>query len=247
MPDRGHGLYRDQGIVLRGIKLGESDRILSVLTQSHGRIRVVAKGARKSKSRFGGRIDAFTHVDLQLYTGRELDILTQAEILGRFPRLRSDYASFTAAAAMADAVERTTPDRERNVRLFVLLRTGLHALEQGADDPGVLAYAFLVKAASLAGLHPVLQACVGCGGPAGSAFSMSAGGVVCPACTSRSDPRVSDGVLEAWTGLLAGTWEELRRLRLAPDVQRELPGLLLGFVQWQLDNRFRAFGLLASQ
>src|SRR3990172_7929554 len=112
------GLYRDQGIVLRGIRLGEADRILSVLTQSHGRIRVVAKGVRKMRSRFGARLDAFTHVDLLLYRGRELDIVTQADIVTRFPRLRRDYAAFTAAAAMADAVERMTPERERNVRLF---------------------------------------------------------------------------------------------------------------------------------
>ncbi|HVL80290.1 MAG TPA: DNA repair protein RecO [Actinomycetota bacterium] len=246
MRERGHALYRDQGIVLRGIKLGEADRILSVLTQNHGRIRVVAKGVRKSRSRFGGRIDTFTHVDLQLYPGRELDGITQAEIIKRYPRLRSDYRAFTAASAMADAVERTTPERERNVRLFVLLRSGLQALEDGAADPALLAYAFLAKAASVAGVHPMLDACTGCGGPDTVALSFSGGGVVCGSCAQRSDPRVSTPITDAWTSLLTDDWDTLRAGSLEAPVQRELSGLLLAFVQWQLDNRFRAFGLIGT-
>ena len=246
MRERGQGLYRDQGIVLRGIKLGEADRILSVLTQNHGRIRAVAKGVRKSKSRLGGRVDAFTHVDLQLYPGRELDIVTQAEILGRYPRLRAEYPAFTAAAAMADAVERTTAEWDRNVRLFVLLRSGLQALEDGATDPGLVAYAFLAKAAALAGVHPMLHACAGCGAREVSALSFEAGGTVCASCTRRSDPRALPAVVDAWAALLSDGWAELRSQTLDPAVRRELSGLLLGFVQWQLDNRFRAFGLIAT-
>src|SRR5437660_580524 len=134
----GSRMYRDQGIVLRSIRLGEADRIVTVFAQSSGRVRMVAKGVRKMKSRFGARLDAFTHVDLLLYKGRDLDIVTQAEIVARYPRLREEYAAFTAAAAMADAVERTTPERERNVRLFVLLRGGLRALDAGAIDPALL-------------------------------------------------------------------------------------------------------------
>lgn len=243
---RGQGLYREQGIVLRSIRLGEADRIVSVYTQSSGRVRMVAKGARKMKSRFGGRLDAFTHVDLMLYRGRDLDVVSQAEIVGRFPRLRADYPAFTAAAAMADAVERTTPERERNVRLFVLFLGGLRALEAGADDPSLLAHAFLAKVTSLAGLHPVLTACANCGGARTEAFSFSAGGAVCVSCLHRSDPRVSPDVLVAWGRLIAEDWDTLRALRPDPAVHRELAGLLLGFVQWQMENRFRAFGLLAQ-
>lgn len=240
------GLYRDQGIVLRGVRLGEADRILTIFTQSAGRIRVVAKGVRKAKSRFGARLDAFTHVDLLLYEGRDLDIVTQAEILARYPRLRTEYAAFCAAAAMADAVERTTPERERNVRLFLMLRSGLQALDDGARDPGLCAYAFLAKVASMAGLHPVLGTCVGCGSDERSAFSMSGGGAVCARCGDRSDPKTSPAVLDAWAALVADGWDELRERTLADQTQREVAGLLLGFVQWQLDSRLRAFGVLRT-
>lgn len=243
---RGPGLYRDQGIVLRSMRLGESDRIVTLYTSSHGRIRAVAKGVRKMKSRFGARLDAFTHVDLLLYKGRDLDIINQAEIVARYPRLRAEYAAFCAAAAMADAVDRTTPERDRNVRLFVLLRGGLRALEAGAADPALLAHAFLAKVSSLAGLEPVLSGCVSCGSGERAAFSHGAGGAVCRACAERGDPSVSAGALDAWTALTQGEWDNLRATRLPDDVRRELSSLVVDFVQWQLESRFRAFGLLAA-
>jgi DNA repair protein RecO (recombination protein O) len=241
------GLYRDQGIVLKGIRLGEADRILSIYTQSNGRIRAVAKGVRKSKSRFGGRLDAFTHVDLLLYKGRgDLDIVTQAEIIGRYPALRTSYSVFCAAAAMADAVERTTPDRERNVRLFILLRTGLQALEDGAADPSLLAYAFLAKVASIAGLHPAIGVCVGCGAAERVAFSFGSGGAVCGRCVERIDPKASVAALDAWANYMEADWPTLRTVTVPEAVKRETAGLLLGFVQWQMDYRLRAYGVLAG-
>jgi DNA repair protein RecO (recombination protein O) len=241
------GLYRAQGIVLHAIRLGEADRIVTIYTQSHGRLRGVAKGARKSRSRFGARLDAFTHVDLLLYRGRsDLDVITQAEILGRPKRLRADYAAFCAASAMADAVERTTPERERNVRLFLLLRSGLEALEAGANDPPLLAYAFLAKLASMAGLHPTLGICVECGNASRIGFSFGRGGAVCGACIERADPKISDELLDAWSLLMAEEWSELRVRDLSKQMQRELGGLILAFTQWHTEAKFRAFGVLAS-
>lgn len=241
------GLYRAQGIVLRAIRLGEADRIVTFFTQAHGKVRAVAKGARKSKSRFGGRLDAFTHVDLQLYKGRsDLDIVTQADIISRPRRIRTDYPSFCAASAIADAVERTTPEREHNVRVFLLLRSGIQALEQGTEDAALIAYAFLAKLSSIAGLHPTLQICVECGAAQRVAFSHARGGAVCASCLDRVDPKTSLATLDAWSALLAEEWSDLRSRRLDPATQRELGGLLLAFVQWHTESRFRAFGLLPS-
>jgi len=239
------GLYRAQGIVLRSMRLGEADRIVTVYTSSHGRVRGVAKGARRTRSRFGARLDAFTHADVLLYKGRsDLDVITQAEILGRPRRLREDYASFCAASAMADAVDRTTPERERNVRLFMLLRSGLEALEAGAADPALLAYALLAKLASTNGLHPTLGACVECGSPARVGFSYARGGAVCTECLDRADPKASIETLDEWTGLLTGEWDELRRRRMVNGDRRDLGGLVVNFVQWHTESRLRAFGLL---
>lgn len=247
MRDGGRGLYRDQGIVLRGMRLGEADRILSIYTQGHGKIRAVAKGVRRSKSRFGGRLELFNHVDVVLYRGRgELDTVTQADIVTRFPRLRAEYGAFCAAGAMADAMERATPDHDRNVRLFVLLRSGLQALEAGATDPAVCAYAFLAKFASFAGLHPVLGVCVECGAADRVGFSFGDGGAVCASCVGRSDPKASPEALEAWRVFLEESWDTLLGYVLENRVKREVAGLLLGFCQWQMESRFRGFGLLAA-
>jgi DNA repair protein RecO (recombination protein O) len=243
----GIGLYKAQGIVLRGIRLGEADRIVTFYTQGHGKIRGVAKGVRKSKSRFGGRLDAFTHVDLLLYRGRsDLDVITQADIITRARRIRTDYAAFCAASAVADAVDRTTTERDHNVRIFLLLRSAIQALEDGADDPALLAYAFLAKLSSMSGLHPTLPVCVDCGAPRRVAFSHARGGAVCAACLDRADPKADDAVLDAWAGLLAEEWDDIRARRLNAGVQRELATLLLSFVQWHTESRFRAFGLLPS-
>jgi DNA repair protein RecO (recombination protein O) len=244
---QGIGLYRAQGIVLRSMRLGEADRIVTFYTQAHGRIRGVAKGVRKSKSRFGGRLEGFTHVDLQLYRGRsDLDTVTQADIITRPHRIREDYASFCAASAMADAVDRTTPERERNVRVFLLLRSALQALEDGAVDPALMAYAFLAKLASNAGLHPTLSVCVDCGGPGRVAFSYDRGGTVCGACTDRMDPKVTEELLDTWTSLLEQEWEVLRARVMSKPLLRDLGALMLGFVQWHTESRFKAFALLPA-
>ena len=85
------GLYRDQGVVLRTIRLGESDRIVTLVTQGHGKVRAVAKGVRKTKSRFGARLEPISHVALLLYEGRELDVVTQAEVVDHFRVIRADH------------------------------------------------------------------------------------------------------------------------------------------------------------
>src|SRR5919108_511226 len=124
-------LYPEQGIVLRTMRLGEADRIVSIYTQGSGKLRAVAKGVRKTKSRFGGRLEPFTHVDLLLYKGRDLDIVTQCEVLTSFRHIREDYLCFTAGEAILDATDRVSEDRERNVRQFMLLLGALRALSSG--------------------------------------------------------------------------------------------------------------------
>src|SRR5205814_10381444 len=105
-------LYKEQGIVLRTMKLGEADRIVTVLTQGTGKIRAVAKGIRKTRSKFGARLEPFTHVYLLLDKGRELDIVTQAEIITSFRELRADYHGFTSGDMILEAADRVIDDRE---------------------------------------------------------------------------------------------------------------------------------------
>ena len=130
--------YRDDGVVLRTQKLGEADRIITLLTRHNGRVRAVAKGIRRTKSRFGGRLEPFTHVDVMVHHGRSLDIITQAEVIRAYGTpLVSDYPKYTAGTAMLETAERFTPvEKEPAIRQLLLLIGGLRALGD-AVDPSV--------------------------------------------------------------------------------------------------------------
>ncbi|HEX4087698.1 MAG TPA: DNA repair protein RecO [Trebonia sp.] len=128
--------YRDDGVVLRTQKLGEADRIITLLTRQNGRVRAVAKGVRRTKSRFGGRLEPFTHVDVLIHPGRSLDVIQQAEVIRAYGKpLATDYPRYTAGTAMLETAEKFTPvEKEPAIRQFLLLIGGLRALGE-ADEP----------------------------------------------------------------------------------------------------------------
>src|SRR5215469_11126959 len=183
-------IYRDDGVVLRTHKLGEADRIVTVLARKSGRIRAVAKGVRRTKSRFGARLEPFTHVDLLLYTGRSLDIVTQAETLRPYgEQLASDYPRYTTGTAMLETAEKLTPvEKEPAMRQFLLLVGGLRTLVEAAHDPRLVLDAYLLRSLAVAGYAPALEECAICGSPASQAqgglraFGLASGGLTCQAC-----------------------------------------------------------------
>src|ERR1700728_583322 len=133
--NRGVQGYRDDGVVLRTQKLGEADRIITLLTRQNGRVRAVAKGVRRTKSRFGGRLEPFTHVDVLIHPGRSLDIIMQAEVIRAYGKpLATDYPRYTAGTAMLETAERLTPgEKEPAIRQFLLLIGGLRALGEALE------------------------------------------------------------------------------------------------------------------
>src|SRR5438105_6862708 len=152
--------YKEQGVVLRSAKLGEADKIVTVLTQGSGKVRAVAKGIRKTTSRFGGRLEPFTHVSLLVYRGRgALDTITQADIISSHRPLRDDLGLFAAGETMLEAADKVAEEHERKVRLFLLLLSGLRALSTRPAEPTAVAESFLLKLLSLSGFHPSLTAC----------------------------------------------------------------------------------------
>ena len=121
-------LYRDHGVVLRTIKLGEADRIVTLMTEGHGKVRAVAKGVRKTKSKFGGRLEPMTHVSLQLYEGRDLDTVTQAETVDHFRSLRDELDRVAKAQALLEVVDQVAQERQANAALYRMLVGALRAL-----------------------------------------------------------------------------------------------------------------------
>jgi DNA repair protein RecO (recombination protein O) len=242
-------LYKEQGIVLRSIKLGEADKIVSIQTQGAGKIRAVAKGIRKTTSRFGARLEPFTHVSLMLYRGTSsLDTVTQAEILSPFRAVRADLDLIAAGEAMLEAVDKVAEEHERNVRLFLLLLAGLRALDRQPRDPAAVAESFLLKLLSLSGFHPGLSACASCGrpGPHGW-FAASQGGSVCDGCAEHEAGRVSPEAVR-WLDLVARVDLEGAGEATPPvATRREARAMLFGFTEYHLDRRMRSFALLARQ
>ena len=229
-------LYKEQGIVLRTMRLGEADRIVTVLTQGTGKIRAVAKGIRKTRSKFGARLDPFTHVDLLLYKGRELDIVTQAEIITSFRELRADYNRFTAGEMILEAADRVIEDREPNTRMFMLLLTSLRRLIDPTSDSGAIADSFLLRMTSLAGFRPALNACAECGRTEVSRFSIQQGGMVCEEHRVGGTIRVSEGTVPYLTALLDGETD------LADSGARtEGSNLVRAYLEYHLNRPLRAW------
>ncbi len=157
--------YRDEGIVLRTHKLGEADRIITLLTRRNGRVRAVAKGVRRTTSRFGARLEPFTHVDLQIYAGRSLDVITQAVTVRPYGEpFAADYPRYTAGTAMLETAERLTPmEKEPALRQFLLLVGGLRTLGEVVHDPRMVLDAYLLRSLAVAGYAPALEECARCG------------------------------------------------------------------------------------
>ena len=238
-------LYREQGVVLRTYRLGEADRIVVLMTQGEGKVRAVAKGVRKTRSRFGGRLEPFSHVDLSLYRGRELDIITQAEVVSPFRGLREDYDRVMAGTAMLEAVDQVAQEREAAVRLFLLLIRALRALDAGPRDPAVLLDAFLLKLMALEGYRPVLGECANCGRETGlRAFSAIRGGALCSACSNGTESVLDPGTVPLLAHLLGGDMETVAATAPRPSSRREAASVVKSYVEYHLDRRLRSYPLV---
>lgn len=229
-------LYSEQGLVLRYHKLGEADRIVTLLTQGEGKIRAVVKGVRRTRSKFGARLDPFTHVDLLLYRGRELDIVSGADIITAFRPLRDDYARFTAAQVIAEAAEKIAEDRERNPRLFLLTLDAFRDLSEAGADIDSCADGFLVRLATLAGFQPALDACAECGDPQVRRFSIAQGGMICDRCRAGAAVAVGEGTVPYLHALA-----ERRSIHGVPSrTKQEAGGLIRGYLEHHLNRPLRA-------
>ena len=239
-------LYKEQGVVLRSIKLGEADKIVTVMTQGAGKIRAVAKGIRKTTSRFGGRLEPFTHVSLMCYRGRgALDTVTQADIIAPHRAIRDDLALFAAGETMLEAVDKVAEEHERNNRLALLLLSGMRALDSRPPDPAAVAEAFLLKLLSLSGFHPALTGCASCGRPDPQLFDAGQGGAICATCAEPGAGAVSPATLQELARLsLADLVEAGHSPRAGDRVRREARSLLYGFAEYHLERRIRSLPML---
>ncbi len=236
-------LYRDEGVVLRTHKLGEADRIVVLFTRGRGKVRAVAKGVRRTRSKFGSRLEPGSIVGLQLYEGRNLDIVTQAERVETLDALRTDLDRYGRSAVLLEIIDNATEDGESNPAVYKLLTGALRELDR-AGNPLVVP-TFVARFLVLEGVQPLVDACVRCGATTDLvAIQIHEGGVLCRSCPSGepiSEPArlalqlVFDGrvrhVLDSTTG----------------DVARELETLAAKLVEQHTERRLRASAVLYEQ
>ena len=235
-------IRHDSGIVLRSYPFGEADKVVVLISPLHGKLRTVAKGVRKTKSKFGARLESFMEVDLVLYEGRNLDLITQAELRSSFPSLRRDLSAVSAASTMAEVVDAVAQENEPSVALFELFRRGLAALDAGCTSPDVLT-AFLLQLLAVLGLAPALTRCASCARTDQlDRFSVAAGGILCGECRPEGSVRLRPGLVPHLSAL-AGA--ELASIAASDvDLSSDAMWVTRRFVEYHLERKLVSMAVL---
>ena len=236
-------LYRDEAVVLRTAKLGEADRIITLLTSAHGKIRAVAKGVRRLKSRFGARLEPFMRVDVLIAEGRSLDVVSQAESVAAYGApIAADYAAYEAANVIVETIDKLTSSEHEPVgEQYRLLIGALNALAKHAHDPHAIADSYVMRALAIAGWSPRLRACVVCGRVETAYLSIAAGGVMCEADHTRDARRIAPLALRQFAALVDGDWSVLDTAPL----ERSAGELVEDWAEYYLERPLRSLRLSA--
>ncbi|MDD7505386.1 MAG: DNA repair protein RecO [Actinomycetaceae bacterium] len=229
--------YRDQVIVLYTYPIGEADRVITMLSREHGKIRAVAKGVRKTKSRFGARLEPFSLIDAQFYIGRTLDVVTQVESLNEYHRaIVTNYERYTAGCAILETADQLVADEGvPDLANFVLLHGAIHALAAGAHAPHNVLNSYILRAMSYAGWQLAIFECAVCGAPGPhDALSVGAGGAVCSACRPPASTIPSVETWQLLGALSVGDWSIVD----ASDAttQNSAAAIISAYLQYQLEH-----------
>ncbi len=238
-------LYRDRAVVLRQHKLGEADRIVTLLTREHGLVRAVAKGVRRTRSKFGARLEPFAHIDVQLHPGRNLDIVTQVQAIDVFAAdIVSDYGRYTCACAVLETAERLAGEERAPVPALHRLTVGaLRAVADGSRPWELVLDAYLLRAMGIAGWAPSLTECARCAAPGPHrAFHIAAGGSESVHCRPSGSTTPPQAVLDLMAALYDGDWDTAQASQQSHRAQAS--GLVAAHLQWHLERVLRTLPLV---
>ena len=248
-------LYRTEAIVLKRTDFGEADRLLILYTPGLGKLRAIAKGVRKPTSRKSGHVELFTHSQLLIAKGRDLDIVTQAETLHAFRPLREDLRRITYAYYVVELVDQFTEEGIENRPLFDLLLAMLTWLGEAADL-GLTTRFFELRLLDYVGYRPQLFYCVGCNAriePTAHVFSLAEGGVLCPRCSERMQRErrmnqkgeaISLNALKVLRYLQTRDYALCRRLQIRPQSHEEVERIMRRYITYLLERRLKSLEFL---
>lgn len=241
--------FRVSAVVLRHSEMGEADRLLTLYTREQGKIRAVAKGARKVTSRKAGHLEPFTHVTLQLAQGRDLMIVTQAETVDAFLGIGENLTKMGYASYVFELLDRLVyEDDGGNPGVFKMLLETLKRIETESDAWTAVRY-FEMRLLDHVGFRPQLSECVNCAReilPEDQYFSANAGGAICPRC-GEGIPNLNRISLEALKYLRhfqRSSYQEAARARPAPDIQQETESLMQGYFSHVLERKLNTPGFI---
>ncbi len=231
---------RVEGVILRHSDFGEADRLLTIFTREAGKLRAIAKGVRKARSRKAGHVEPFTRTSLQLARGRDLFILTQAEAVDGFATLREDLVLLGYASYIIELLDRSTTDEVENRSLYNLLIRTLSRLNRG-DDPNLVTRYYELRLLDYVGFRPQLLRCAQCDAgikPEDQYFSAFHGGVICPKCGQR-DPEarpISMQALKFFRHFQRSSYQEAARANISPPVYAEMEILMQYYLTYSLER-----------
>lgn len=242
-------LYRTDAIILRRSDFGEADRLLTVFSSEYGKLRLLAKGVRKTTSRKAGHVELFMLTHMLVAKGRTWDIISQAEIVEAYRELREDLDKTSHAYYLAELVDRFTEEHDPNAPLFELLALALVHLNH-ADDPFLVLRYFEMHLLSLTGYQPQLRFCVACQEALepvdNNYFHFADGGTLCPAHGEvRAHAEVIPlAVLKVLRYLQTQPWDKVTGLQLTPATRQQVEALLLGYITFVLERQLKSVDFL---
>lgn len=240
--------FRSEAVVLRRIDFGEADRLLTLYSRDFGKIKAVAKGARKPQSRKTGHVEQFMRTNFLLAKGRDIDIVTQAEMVDAYPALREDLVRATYASYAVELLDRFTAEEDRHTGIYDLLVDALGWLET-TENIMLAARYYELRLLALTGFQPRLFNCVSCGSPImeqDQFFSAELGGLLCPGCQEadrRSQP-ISAVAVKVLRYLQTRDWKTVRVLNLKRSLHRELESLMHHYLTYVLERNLKSVDFL---
>ena len=237
--------YQTEAIIIKKIKLGEADRILTLYTPHLGKIRGVAKGVRRPRSKLAGHLELITHSQVSLARGRNLDTIIGSHTIDSFLPLKSDLWLTSCALYVTELINQFAAEHVENYSLFQLLLEIMHHLCQSGDNELVLRY-FEMHLLNQVGYRPKLQQCVSCRSPlkpvTTNAFSPTDGGVLCPKCRQRRSLTypLSVNALKVLRLLQSSNYATASKLKMNPELSHELAEVMSHYIEYLLDREVKS-------